>query len=302
MVAATPPLAIKDDPNQGMQIQEIPVADIFADPEFNIRGSIPPGTVIDLARNIETNGLLQPITVQPFNKEVNGHFYKYRVVVGHRRHLAYEIKEWPRIPCVVKEGLNDLDAFTLNFIENINREQLNILQEAMGVKKFKDAGLTIEETSKRINQSKGWIQIRFALLDLPIQLQKEAAAGFITQSQIRDLKSLEDPDKQFEAFRKIRDAQINGEKRALKIREEKPRDPHKAKARDKSEIEDMVGHMLDTVGPQIGSRALAWAAGNINDLEMYREIRKFADEYGLEYNPPDHIKPYFENEKEMVED
>src|SRR5690606_17025719 len=249
-----------------MKVEELPVDEIYSDPEFNVRGDIAPGSVIDLARNIQTNTLLQPISVQPFDRVINDHRYKWRIVVGHRRHMAFQLLERERIPCVIKENLNDLDAFTLNYIENINREQLNILQEAKGLEKFKKAGLTIEETSKRINQSKGWIQIRFALLGLPEPIQNEAAAGYITQTQIRDLNSLGSAAAQLEAVKKLKDARISGEKRALSLKDPKKGNPTKAKKRGPTEIDEMIVHMLETVGPNIGTRALAWANGNIPDI------------------------------------
>src|SRR5215831_9926890 len=94
----------------------LPTVEIFADENFNCRGTIAPFDVIDLAKSIEKNGLLQPIVVQPY---VNHPPHKYRIIVGHRRHRAYEVQGWKEIPAIIKEGLTDVQLRILNLQENL---------------------------------------------------------------------------------------------------------------------------------------------------------------------------------------
>ncbi len=174
---------MENNGHQEMNITHIPMSDIFADPELNCRGSIAPYNVVELAQDIEKVGLLQPLTVQPYDK-MSG--YKFRIVAGHRRHKALLLLKRKTVPCVIKTGLSDLETSILNLKENLQRLDLNILEEALAIKKFKLANYTMQEVASMVGKSTGWVQIRYALLNLPEQIQQAAAAGFVTQEQVKD--------------------------------------------------------------------------------------------------------------------
>src|SRR5258706_4547785 len=169
-----------------MNIQELPLKDIFADTDFNCRGAIAPIDVVDLARDIDAHGLQQAIVVQPFKDPQ----YKYRIVAGYRRHKAFQVLQRETIPCNVVDGLSDVQARIMNLSENLKRKDLNMLQEAKALEHLKNAGLTQDDVAREIGMSRGWTQIRFMILDLPKEIQYEVAAGFLSQQQVRDLSTL----------------------------------------------------------------------------------------------------------------
>lgn len=252
-----------------MEPVELPISEIYADDEFNCRGNIAPIDVVHLAKDIQRIGLLSPIVVQPFNK--NGK--KYRVVCGYRRLAAFKINQATTIPAFIKEGLSDLQARVVNLGENINRKDLNLLQEAKAILPFKAAGWSGNRIAEELGVNRGWLQIRLALLDLPEEIQKEAAAGIINQQHILQLHGMP-KTRQFEAVKRIKEAKERGQKVVTIHKDEgTPKAAFTKKARKKDEIFEKIVYILQVVGEQnLGSRALAWASGEISDNELEEDI------------------------------
>lgn len=263
--------------NENMKVLDVPIHEIYADSELNCRGAIVPYDVIELANSIEKNGLQQPITIQPYIEHPP---YKYRIVVGHRRHKAFIVNGAKTIPCIIKEGLTELQARILNLQENLERKNLNLLQEALAIQKFKFAGYTIQEVAKLVGMSTGWVQVRFALLELEPEIQETAAAGFLTQEQVKDIYSMPNTQERFTAVKQIKESKLRGEKKAIKVKKPK-RNPLARKVRSKEEILQMNEFILDVVKSNFGTRCLAWAAGEISDLDLYRDMRVVAEDLGL---------------------
>lgn len=268
-----------------MKVFDVPMSDIFCDDDFNCRGPIPPIDVIDLARSIEEKGLQQPITIQPWARQPDK---KYRIVSGHRRYNAFRLNKARTIPAIVKEGLDELAARQLNLEENLKRKDLNLKQEALALRPFLKAGWTQEEMAKRFNQSRGWVQARCALLDLPEQIQEEAAAGFLTQEHIKQLKGMKSKEAQFEAVKKIKQSKLLGEKRKIAAAPRKI-NPLAKKNRQPEEIFRMMEVFMDVIGPAFYSRCMAWCAGEISDFELMRDFRDFAREQGKEWSIPANV-------------
>lgn len=267
-----------------MNITELPLSELHADTDFNCRGEILPIDVIDLARDMGERGLLNPITVRPYSAlEQRETGKRYLIVAGYRRHKAALVLGWTTIPAIVRE-MSDVNARLMNLSENVHRKDLTILQEAKALQNLKLAGLTQDDVARYLNQSRGWVQVRYMLLDLPMEIQHEAAAGILTQQQIRDLYALGDRHKQYEAVKAIKNARLKGEKTPKVLPKRKSL---RAKLRrEKEEIFEMIDNIMSVVGPNFGTRCLAWAAGEISDLDLYRELKILANEQGVQYELP----------------
>lgn len=265
------------------QVYKIPTVEIFSDDEFNCRGRIAPIDVVDLARSIEDNGLQSPILVQPIERPP----FKYRIISGHRRFAAVTIVlKAKTIECIVREGLDELTARKLNLEENLKRKDLNILQEAKAIEHFKKAGWTEEEISKEIGMSRGWVQIRGMVLSMPPDIQIQIAAGFLTQEQIRQVYTLKEPEQQYEAVRKIKDAKMAGEK-PVKIKPPKsPKEYLAKRPRQREEIFQFIELVIDLMGGNFATRCMAWSAGEISDLEIHRDLKELCEEKGIRYEIP----------------
>lgn len=275
------------------QIMEIPLTEIHIDEEFNSRDQIHFTQVIDLAKSIEKDGLIQPILVMPFTG-IEGK--KFQVVAGHRRYKAHMIlsngnPKFSVIKAVVRTDLTEKQARILNLNENLARKDLNIVEESMALIPLLKLGMSEEEMVKELpTASRGWVQVRLMLLKLPKEIRDEAALGFLTQNQIRDLYSLKlnntTDDVLFAKVREAKDAKLKGEVYKIKRKEKDTpiKEPSKQQhARVRHEIFVMIDHMLAYKLQGIGTRALAWAAGEISDLDFFLDLREYAEQNGLDY-------------------
>lgn len=270
------------------QIQEINLNEILADDKWNCRGKIVPADVLDLIRDIPDNGLQMPVVVMPYENNLLPQ-YKWKLIAGYRRYTAFTVlaKEHPvkygKIPCLVKPKLDELAARTLNLQENIIRKQLNIMQEAAAVQPFFQAGFTEKEVADRFKQSRGWAQVRNYLLQMPIEIQREAAAGIITQENIRQLYSLP-ASKRIEAAKIIKERKERGEKRVI-LKTPKVVDTTKPRLQTKEEIETMIERVGRLIGMGLHTRLLAWAAGNISTDELMVDLKEYCEANGYEFDP-----------------
>lgn len=264
-------------------VENISLKEILSDDNFNCRGSIIPMDVIELSRSIDKNGLLQPIVIQRYNKQAP---YKYRIVSGHRRYLAYRVLGLESIPSLVIDTLSEQDALVLNLAENLKRKSLNIMQEARAIRRLEDQGYSEDLLIAELGMSRGWVQVRRIALKLPPEIQNVIETGLISQEQIRTLGSMKNKDLQFEAVRKIKDSKIKGE--VIKLVRPK-KNPLQKKQRNRAEIFEMMEIIQTAIGNGLFTRCLAWAAGEISDFELYRDVQTEAEERDIKFEIPKDI-------------
>ena len=136
---------IKSNPNQVRSIDEYPDLE-------------------DLAASIRIHGLLQPIKVRP----VNSH---YELVYGHRRLAAMRLLKWEECEAIV-EGMSDDDSLIQSIAENIQRQNLDVLDEGKSYKLLKDRGFSVKQIAEMVNKPQGQISNRLSILRLPLEVQK----------------------------------------------------------------------------------------------------------------------------------
>lgn len=307
-----PDIKAVDNPTDKYQVQNIPMDEILSDPSFNCRGEIAPIDVLDLAKDIAERGLDQPIVLQPFSSPTNPKI-KYRVIAGHRRHLAFRVNNAVTIPAYVRADYTELQAKLLNFRENIFRQQLNIKQEAKALQFFLNYKntentrhlFTEGELAEMFGQSRGWVQVRKTLLELPEDIQDEAAAGLLTQDQIKLVGRIKKREDQYELVRKIKEKKLRGEKVRLTPSVQRSSDAMKARERKKPEIEELLEMIYTVLGPGLHTRLLAWCAGNISTIALYSSIQEYCAENDIKFEMPAFINNALlgvksENEKQVA--
>lgn len=273
---------------QDYTVHKIPVTEIGIDEDLNdARGKILAMDVADLARDIEKSGLQQPLHVQLSNR-IPGK--KYRCVAGNRRLTALRVIKWDLAPCfLVDPNLNELSVRAINLKENLLRKDLDVVQEAIAIRPFVVSHWTEEEIAKEFSQSRGWVQIRKIVLGLPKDMQEELKAGLLTQAQIRRLGAFTDVKKQWEYLKQIKEHAFKGQK----LKEKpiiKPIAPEARKERKPEQIFEMIEYLLMITGKSgLATRALAWAAGSISDLEFAATVREYCAEEGIDYEPHDAV-------------
>jgi len=281
-------------------VTPILLSEIHYDDTFNCRGAIAVSDVIDLAKDIKAKGLDVPIHVQPWSSAAGK---KYRIVAGHRRYKAFVYNAYvdktdkPTIPCFVTGQLDETAARQMNLRENLHRQNLNMLQEANALKYFLDlkGGMgrylfTDDELAQMFGQSRGWVQNRRDLLKLPVEIQKAAASGVLTQEQIKKMAKMKNSRDQFELLHRIKDAKQRGEKVDLTPSVQRASDVGKTRARKGVEITEMAGLIYDMVGPNVITRFAAWATGVISTVDLMKDVQKFCLDMGIEYKAPNFLK------------
>ena len=258
--------------------------DIFTDEDFNCRGAIVPIDVVDLAKSIEAQGQLTPVIVTPLKEAREGK--KYLLVAGYRRYTACAVLKKLEIWASIREDLDDRSMRFINLKENTERKALNIVQEARAIARLKAFGICAEDVARELGVSRGWVQIRFQLLDLPQEIQAEAINGVIKQNDIRTLAQLRDPTKQIEAAKRIKEIVQRGEKRQAAAVQVKAKSIYARRGRNKVEVERMMFYIQSQLGNGLHTRTMAWMCGNINDNELFQDLETFATEKGKTFTRP----------------
>ncbi|NLD18715.1 MAG: ParB/RepB/Spo0J family partition protein [Clostridiales bacterium] len=143
----------------------------------------------ELAASIEAHGLIQPVVLRTVNKG-------YEIVAGERRWRAARKLGIKEIPCIIKE-LTDEENMLLAIIENMQREDLNPIEEAEGLSQMIDTyGLTQEQVSKSIGKSRPYITNTLRLLKLPEAIRDFVSEGCLSVGHARALITIEDERRQ----------------------------------------------------------------------------------------------------------
>ena len=161
-------------------------------------------SINELADSIRENGLLQPIIVRPIRDGMS-----YQIVAGERRWRASKIAGLKDVPVIVR----DVDDATMNriaVIENVQREDLDPVEEAMGYKRLnEDFGMTHDEMSKSVGKSRSYITNMLRLLSLPDEVTEKLSSGDISVGHAKALLSLTDKDNCEEALGIILSKELN---------------------------------------------------------------------------------------------
>ncbi|HXF43645.1 MAG TPA: ParB/RepB/Spo0J family partition protein [Pyrinomonadaceae bacterium] len=153
-------------------------------------------TLYELAKSIEANGLVQPILVRKNGK-------RYQIIAGERRWRAAQIAGVRKVPVVIRDIPND-KLLEIALIENIQREELNPVEEAKAYRKLIDKiGLTQEELSERVGRERSLIATSLRLLKLPDEVLELLETGKLSAGHGRALLLTDDRGKQIEAAMEI---------------------------------------------------------------------------------------------------
>lgn len=271
-----------------MTEQEIPIEQIFCDHSFNCRGHVTPQSVQHLSRDIAKDGLLSAIHLVNYDNN-NGKLYK--IIAGHRRYLAVKLLKWPTIRAIIHNNLDENGAKRINLVENLQRKDLDILQQSYGIKHYKDQGLSVDQIAKELSESRQWVDVRLKLLDLEEDIRTQAKAGLLTQQQILDLWKMPSP-RRLEAAKIIKEARLSGEKIAIKKKAISP--TRIGKKKDLEEVAFMLNHIISQTGESIGTRCLEWSLGKISDYDLFTSIKKECAKLNKEYKIPKEYEKYCE--------
>ncbi|MGN0568686.1 MAG: ParB/RepB/Spo0J family partition protein [Acutalibacteraceae bacterium] len=228
----------------------------------------------ELADSIAKHGVIQPLLVRPLPDG------SYQLVAGERRWRASRMAGLTEVPVVIKE-LSDDEAMALALIENLQREDLNAVEEAQGIKALMDTlGLTQEEAAERVGKSRPAIANALRLLKLPDSVLEMVSQGTLSAGHARALLAFEDDEELVEVAKLIiekgltvRDVERLAKKSAGKGENKK------APSRRESYYDEVELALTDFLGRKIKVTTKNGAENGVLEIDFFdkEDLSRIAD-------------------------
>ncbi len=186
LLGEPPPAGASDvSPTRSLSI------DLLEPGAFQPRTSMPAASMAELVESIRAQGILQPVLVRP-HRERSGRF---EIIAGERRWRAAQAAGLHQIPALIRD-LPDKEAMAASLVENLQRQDLNAIEEAEGYRRLVDEfGLTQEQLGSSVGKSRSHIANCIRLLQLPASVRKDVERGALTAGHARALLAHPEPAK-----------------------------------------------------------------------------------------------------------
>ncbi len=169
------------------QVVDVPIDSIVVNPH-QPRRFFKESELKSLAASISVDGVIQPVTVTKTN--VAG---KYMLIAGERRLRASKIAGQQKIPVIIREPMTDQEQLRVALIENIQRQDLNVIEEAEAYQALiNDFGLTQEQCADKVGKERSTVANTLRMINLPREVQDDLVEGRMTMGHGRALLSIED--------------------------------------------------------------------------------------------------------------
>ena len=207
-----------DSPTRSVGVRIVPIDHIDPNPQ-QPRLAFNQETLDELAASIREHGVLQPILVRPIGPN------RYQLIAGERRWRATRQAGLATIPALIEE-IDDDTALEISIIENLQREDISPLDEAvMFDRMVREHGYSIRKLADKLGKDKGYLENRLRLADAPDEIRELVSVRKDTLSHAYELMKVEDPKKR----RRLAEQVARGELTLIKLREKvegrKPRAP-----------------------------------------------------------------------------
>ena len=224
----------------------------------------------ELMESIKEHGIIQPIVVTPSSGG------KYGLVAGERRYRASKMLGLDKVPVVVREVNSDQDRLVLALIENIQREDLNPIEEARAYERLSDEfGFTQEQISKSVGKGRSTVANTIRLLGLPEEIQSAISAGVIPAGSARAILALPDNKSRLAYFKKLTNKKLTTREIENEVKRENgkaPRDP--VSDAIEGELRQSLGTKVDIKRKgEVGSISIAF----YSEEEMNELVRRLKD-------------------------
>jgi len=242
--------------------------------EYQPRLDMRQDTLEELAKSIQMQGVVQPIVARPLRRE--GHIQRYEIVAGERRWRAAQMAGLQEIPAVVRV-IPDEAAIAMSLIENIQREDLNPLEEARALERLiREFDLKHEEAAEAVGRSRASVSNLLRLLDLSDKVKSMLESRDIQMGHARSLLALSSEAQQLNAAKQVvkKGLSVRGTEalvRRLLVRDSKPK--KKAGTEDKDvqrlemDLSDRLGAKVRVDHTRKGSGNLVISYNSLDELE-----------------------------------
>lgn len=256
--AAPPPAPATSGGPPRPQVLSLPIEELERD-ERQPRQHFDPLKLEELASSIRTRGIVQPVLV----RRENG---RYRIIAGERRWRAAQLAGLKEVPAIVREA-SQKEAFEIALIENLQREDLNPIEEAEGYKRLIDEhGLTQELVASRVGKDRSSVANALRLLHLPKDIKEALMDGSLNMGHARALLGLADA----EAMRKAA-AEVAGKKLSVRATESlvrKLKDHKDAPAEAEKQESPQVRSLVEQLQRALGTKARIVDKGGKGRIEL----------------------------------
>ena len=222
-------------------LAQIPIEQIAANP-LQPRKVFNEASIEELARSVREHGIVQPLVVTRTGDS------KYRLIAGERRFRAAQKAGLATVPVVIKEKVADSDALQIALIENIQREDLNPMEEANAYHQLHDEfGLTQEEISRRVGKERSTVANFLRLLRLPDGVKKLLASGQLSMGHARAILAVSPAKKQEQLAERVVRRNLNVRQTEMLAAESSPKaavEPEKEKDIFTRDAEDKLARTL----------------------------------------------------------
>lgn len=209
----------QEQPYNPDEVLQVPVAAILPN-QYQPRSVFSEEKIEELAQTLRTHGLIQPIVLRKNGDD------SYELIAGERRWRAAKHLQWEKVPAIIRE-LNDKETASVALIENLQREELTVIEEAMAYQRLLELHqLTQEALAQRLGKSQSTVANKMRLLKLPEKVQQALLEKQITERHARALIALKDVEKQEKVLTEILERGLNvkqTEDRIEKMMTEKPK-------------------------------------------------------------------------------
>ena len=228
------------------EVRQIAITDIVPN-RFQPRTVFDEERIVELAQTIRTHGVIQPIVV----REREG---KFEIIAGERRWRAVTSLGWETIPALVKE-FNDSQTASIALIENLQREGLTAIEEAIAYAKLIEIhGLTQESLAQRLGKGQSTIANKLRLLNLPEIVQQAILERHISERHARALLALKNEEVQAKLLEEIVDKHLNVKQTEERIKQllegqpnQKKKPTHKSYSKDMRIAMNTIRQSVDMV-------------------------------------------------------
>ncbi|MCL4427052.1 ParB/RepB/Spo0J family partition protein [Patescibacteria group bacterium] len=213
-------------------------------------------SLAELAASIKTYGIIQPLVVR---EQRDGDVVRYQIIAGERRYRAAKLAGLTQLPAIVK-NLDDSENLEVALVENIQREDLNIIERAEAYRLLMSRfGLTQQEVADRVGKSRESVANTVRMLNLPRQIIEALRNNVITFAEAKILLYLKEPDLELAAFEKLVHKKWNTQELESEVRKmiKQAQVPFAAKPRiDRfdPEVRNIAAHIEELLGTNVDLR------------------------------------------------
>lgn len=226
------------------ELREVPI-DLIQRGRFQPRRDMDPAALQELADSIRQQGVMQPVVVRPIAEG------RFELIAGERRWRATQMAELDRIPAIIRDVPDDA-AIAMALIENIQRENLNPIEEAFALQRLQDEfGLTQAQVAEAVGKSRTTITNLLRLISLSEDVRVMLEHGDLEMGHGRAMLTLQ-PEQQMHVARQVVAKSLSVRQTEALVRRVQQESPNRKKA--KGEVDPNIRALQDDLAERLGAR------------------------------------------------